>query len=116
MKRCVSSLLKRKVAAGQAWRCKLCDELLDAFYEVDHIVPLQFNGSNKAENLQALCPGCHRKKTFNENILASSSAVCGCGKVFSSYFTCCVPLFVYYHPLLRRFRKRREAHICGDKG
>jgi 5-methylcytosine-specific restriction protein A len=65
-RRKVSDREKKICAANQAWRCKMCHELLDSCYEVDHIKPLFKGGSNTLDNLRALCPNCHRKKTQSE--------------------------------------------------
>ena len=57
-------LVKRKkfVAARQNWRCSDCREQLDATFEVDHILDLQYGGSNHVDNLGAKCRRCHAKK------------------------------------------------------
>jgi hypothetical protein len=61
-KRCVSETKKKFVASRQNWRCSDCGEQLDATYEVDHILDLQFGGSNHVDNLGAKCRRCHAKK------------------------------------------------------
>jgi hypothetical protein len=61
-KRCVSETKKKFVAARQNWRCSDCREQLDATFEVDHILDLQYGGSNHVDNLGAKCRGCHAKK------------------------------------------------------
>ena len=38
--------------------------MLDATYEIDHIVELQHGGTNNIDNLVALCRNCHGKKTI----------------------------------------------------
>jgi len=73
MRRCVSSLQKRRVAARQEWRCAACTSLLDECYEIDHRLPLWAGGSNSATNLQALCHRCHRVKTLDEGIARGPS-------------------------------------------
>jgi 5-methylcytosine-specific restriction endonuclease McrA len=35
-------------------------------FDVDHIVPLACDGPHHMDNLQLLCPGCHRRKTAGE--------------------------------------------------
>ena len=60
--------MKKWVGAQQQWRCANCNQLLDASYEVDHIVPLHQGGDNHPDNLQALCRNCHGQKTFKEQI------------------------------------------------
>lgn len=67
-KRNVTGLTKKKVAAGQEWKCGHCQTTLDETYEVDHILALYKGGSNDVGNLVALCPNCHRKKTVNERL------------------------------------------------
>jgi hypothetical protein len=64
----VSQLLKKKVAASQKWKCAHCNSILDASYEVDHILALYRGGSNSEENLVALCRNCHGKKTVEERL------------------------------------------------
>jgi len=65
----VTQLLKKKVAANQAWKCGHCHSILDASFEVDHIVALFNGGSNTESNLIALCRNCHGKKTVEERLL-----------------------------------------------
>jgi hypothetical protein len=63
-KRSVSQAKKKFIASQQSWRCGHCNQQLDHTYEVDHVVDLQFGGSNEASNLVALCRNCHGKKTM----------------------------------------------------
>ena len=65
-KRCVSPLKKKLVASSQEWKCGHCYELLSAWYEVDHIIPLYVGGSNDLSNLMALCRNCHGAKTIQD--------------------------------------------------
>lgn len=67
-KRRVGSLMKKKVAAEQKWNCGLCSHLLDHTYQVDHITPLFRGGSNERYNLMAVCPHCHAKKSYDEQL------------------------------------------------
>jgi hypothetical protein len=64
----VSQLLKKKVAAKQKWACGHCRKILDASYEVDHIVALYKGGTNDEDNLIALCRNCHGIKTVDERL------------------------------------------------
>lgn len=66
--RSVSQLMKKQVAAKQQWRCGHCQNVLDASYEVDHILALYKGGTNEEENLVALCRNCHGKKTVAERL------------------------------------------------
>lgn len=48
------------------YRCKVCG-LADPVYllfDVDHIIPKSQGGTDARENLQLLCPTCHRRKTI----------------------------------------------------
>jgi 5-methylcytosine-specific restriction endonuclease McrA len=40
-----------------------CGKKLSEGVEYDHILPLELGGLHVVENLQALCVGCHKKKT-----------------------------------------------------
>ena len=40
--------------------------ILDASYEIDHIIPLYKGGNNENDNLMALCRNCHGKKTISD--------------------------------------------------
>jgi 5-methylcytosine-specific restriction endonuclease McrA len=68
-KRCVSESKKKYVASKQGWKCRECQTILPATFEIDHIQRLQHGGSNEIDNLQALCPNCHRSKTMLETML-----------------------------------------------
>ena len=67
-KRNVSESKKKYVASNQQWKCKKCQSILDATYEVDHVVPLYKGGNNEVNNLEALCRNCHGKKTLLDRI------------------------------------------------
>ena len=89
---------KRIVAARQAWRCALCEHVLEATFQVDHVVPLHSGGDDDYQtNCHALCVGCHAEKTQREEIerLARRRSARGsrpplectrCGHVVSPYF------------------------------
>ena len=70
------------LAKEQNWKCfGYCkdkkDELLQllpAFFEIDHIVPLYWGGSNARTNLQVLCSNCHTIKTQWETQVDSAYA------------------------------------------
>lgn len=47
--------------------------------DVDHILPLRRGGSNRDENLQALCHSCHSMKTRRERDNESSGSAEGGG-------------------------------------
>ena len=49
---------KKVVASSQQWNCRNCNKILDASYEIDHIIPLYKGGTNDLNNLQALCRNC----------------------------------------------------------
>jgi 5-methylcytosine-specific restriction enzyme A len=67
-KRKLNESTKKVVAANQQWRCNICKNMLDASYEVDHIIPLYKGGNNEIYNLQALCRNCHGLKTINDKL------------------------------------------------
>jgi hypothetical protein len=67
-KRSVSETKKKFVASQQNWCCKKCQIQLPAWFEVDHVIKLEYGGSNSIENLEALCRDCHGRKTAMENL------------------------------------------------
>ena len=67
-KRSVSETKKKYVASIQKWKCGHCKKLLDASYEVDHILALYKGGTNELDNLVALCRNCHGMKTMKERL------------------------------------------------
>lgn len=67
-KRSVSETKKKYVASMQNWKCGHCHTKLNAWFEVDHKVRLEYGGGNEVENLVALCRECHGKKTALENM------------------------------------------------
>ena len=67
-KRSVSETKKKFVASQQGWKCQECKEQLNAWFEVDHKIRLEYGGGNNVENLVALCRECHGRKTAMENM------------------------------------------------
>ena len=67
-KRSVSETKKKWVASNQNWCCGNCKKKLPAWFEVDHKISLENNGSNHVDNLVALCRDCHGEKTAKENL------------------------------------------------
>jgi hypothetical protein len=63
VKRNVSEVVKKQVAASQKWKCSSCQELLQSTYQIDHTTELADGGSNDKSNLTAMCCNCHAKKT-----------------------------------------------------
>tara|TARA_Y100000992_G_scaffold199213_1_gene135645 strand:- start:4703 stop:5230 length:528 start_codon:yes stop_codon:yes gene_type:complete len=66
-KRSVSETKKKWVASHQNWKCGSCNEMLPAWFEVDHKIRLADGGTNDVNNLVAYCRSCHGKKTMMEN-------------------------------------------------
>ena len=63
----ISQYSKKIVGARQHWRCAACGKILDASYEIDHIIPVHRGGGNDLSNLQALCRSpCHIQKSISE--------------------------------------------------
>lgn len=48
------------------WKCFRCQETSfdHRFFDLDHLLPRHKKGSSRKENLQILCPNCHRRKTL----------------------------------------------------
>ena len=67
-KRSVSETKKKYVASNQDWKCMNCSNQLNAWFEVDHRVRLEYGGTNDIANLVALCRECHGEKTALEKM------------------------------------------------
>jgi len=65
---------KQKTRSARPWRRKRAEVLARqpfcacgaAATEVDHIVPVEDEGTDADENLQGICNRCHRSKTAGE--------------------------------------------------
>lgn len=63
-KRVLSRSMRVEIAYRQSYKCRRCELFpIPPNFEVDHIIELHDGGKDVAENLQALCPACHREKT-----------------------------------------------------
>jgi len=62
-----SSYEREIIGHRQGWKCIACADMLQPAYHIDHIIPLAAGGRNALDNLQAMCPGCHTHKTYDEN-------------------------------------------------
>ena len=59
---------KKWVASQQGWKCGKCGNQLNAWFEVDHKIRLEYGGSNHVNNLVALCRECHGEKTMMDKL------------------------------------------------
>ena len=60
---------KRIVAAENNWRCGICNNLLNAAFEIDHVIALENGGIDDiGSNAQALCANCHALKSQKERV------------------------------------------------
>lgn len=58
----------RKAAGPGPYRCEHCP-FMDAdlsMFDLDHITPRHAGGPDTPDNLQLLCPTCHRRKTLTD--------------------------------------------------
>lgn len=86
---------KRRVLHKQKRKCNVCFVGLDV-YDIDHIVPYSVHPVHRLNNLQALCPTCHSRKTRRESKHIALFKKCEetqshrycwtCKKVVSLYF------------------------------
>ena len=58
---------RQKIADKQENACGECKVALSPYFELDHIIGLQFGGTDEKSNLMALCRECHGKKSIAEN-------------------------------------------------
>jgi|TARA_B110000208_G_C11739767_1_gene419465 5-methylcytosine-specific restriction endonuclease McrA len=68
-KRKLSRSLRIEIAYRQEYKCNICKTFpIPPTFEIDHIHELQDGGCDIASNLQALCPDCHRNKTYQKRL------------------------------------------------
>lgn len=58
---------RTEVVIEQENKCGECKEELSLYFQIDHVVGIQFGGTNEKSNLMALCCECHTKKSIAEN-------------------------------------------------
>ena len=54
------------ISTNQDQLCGICKNSLPLHYHLDHIVALQFGGTDHQDNLMALCYDCHVQKSKRE--------------------------------------------------
>jgi 5-methylcytosine-specific restriction protein A len=60
--------MKKKIAARDHWRCRICKRLVSHTFEIDHIVPQSQGGSHEESNLRTLCRECHGVVTAEQRL------------------------------------------------
>ena len=64
----LSPYLKKQIAYDQGWKCSCgCGASLQPDFHIDHTVPLWQGGSDNTDNMSAMNPQCHNRKTAMEN-------------------------------------------------
>jgi len=63
----INKVTRQKIADKQENACGECKITLSPYFELDHIIGLQFGGTDEESNLMALCRECHGKKSIAEN-------------------------------------------------
>ena len=59
--------IRNEIRNNQNNKCNDCNNSLSQYYNIDHIIGLQYGGTDNFDNLQALCCECHAKKSLIEN-------------------------------------------------
>jgi len=54
---------RETIFAKYSHKCNICSKSNDITFELDHIIPLEYNGDDDMNNLQPLCRACHKIKT-----------------------------------------------------
>ena len=63
----INKVTRQSIADKQENTCGECKVPLSPYFELDHIIGLQFGGTDDESNLMALCRDCHAKKSITEN-------------------------------------------------
>ena len=64
----LSPFLKKQIAYDQGWKCSCgCGRSLQPDFHIDHTMPLWRGGTDTTDNMSAMNPTCHARKTAIEN-------------------------------------------------
>lgn len=63
----INKYTRKQIADQQQNACGECKLPLTPYFQIDHIIGLQFGGTNDESNLMALCLECHATKSIKEN-------------------------------------------------
>lgn len=63
----VNANMRQCIVNKQENSCGQCKKELTPYFQIDHIIGLQFGGTNEESNLMALCCECHNVKSITEN-------------------------------------------------
>lgn len=66
-RRKISKDIRQQIAEKQENACGECKLTLTPYFQLDHIIGLQFGGTDDKSNLMALCNECHAQKSICEN-------------------------------------------------
>ena len=58
-RRKIKSSIRKEIVDKQSNKCRKCNNPLNQYFQIDHIVAIQFGGTDEMDNLQALCSNCH---------------------------------------------------------
>ena len=61
----ISKLLNENIFKYGIITCEKCKQECEDSYNIDHIIPVNKQGTNEYKNLQILCPHCNRSKWVN---------------------------------------------------
>lgn len=64
----INNVVRQQIVEKQQNTCGECKQLLSLpYFQLDHIIGLQFGGTDEESNLMALCGECHNIKSICEN-------------------------------------------------
>ena len=58
---------RNQVRENQDNLCGICKKDITKVFQIDHVIALQYGGTNTMDNLMALCCECHSTKSIAEN-------------------------------------------------
>lgn len=107
-KRSLSRSMRVEIAYRQDYACRRCKLFpIPPNFEVDHIIELQDGGQDVADNLQALCPRCHKEKTRLNRLRKNS--------IFRDSVLAEYEKFIQPAPQPQKKRKARPEHVPMPK-
>jgi 5-methylcytosine-specific restriction endonuclease McrA len=63
---------KMSILRKQDYKCNICNDNVPEkdgifLFEIDHIIPISQYGTNNESNLHAICPWCHKSKSYQHD-------------------------------------------------
>lgn len=68
----INKIEKMSILRKQDYKCNICNDNVPEkdgifLFEIDHLIPISQYGTNRESNLHAICPWCHKSKSYEHD-------------------------------------------------